>query len=79
MANAREKSEWNRASHLLAWIQNWSGYAEQGVDPFELNPYSETKKREKTIDAKDLAFMLCGQKAAEAFARIDAQQQLDKG
>lgn len=73
MAKGREMSEWNRTSHILAWVQNWSGYSESSVAPKTLNPFVD-KAEGPEIDAGDVAVMLCGQAAVEAFAKVDAEK-----
>jgi hypothetical protein len=74
MAKGRETSEWNRTSHILAWVQNWSGYSESSVAPKTLNPFVD-KAAGPEIDAGDVAVMLCGQAAIEAFAKADSAKQ----
>lgn len=73
MAAGREKCEWNRTSHVLAWIQNWSGFAESNIGPRELNPCIPAVEG-PTIDAADLAVMVCGQAAIDHFAACDARE-----
>lgn len=75
MAEGRERSEWNRTSHVLAWVQNWSGFAETSVSPKELNPcIGEDEIQVPEIDAADLAVMVCGQLAIDAFQQADQQK-----
>lgn len=71
MAQGCEGAEWNRTSHVLAWIQNWSGFSEKSVGPKELNPTIPVAEA-PTIDAVDLALMFCGQAAVKYFAELDA-------
>jgi hypothetical protein len=66
-------SEWNRTSHVLAWVQNWSGFSDSTVAPRSLNPFVEESDG-PTIDAGDVAVMLCGQAAVEAFAKADVEK-----
>lgn len=74
MAEGRERSEWNRTSHILAWLENWSGFAERAVSPRDLNPY-EPVIEGPTIDAADLAIMFCGEAAVKYFAECDARKK----
>ena len=78
MANGRDACSWNHTSHVLAALLNSNPFHEG--DPYtarQLNPYIDNNEDEETgpeMDAKDLAYLLCGAEAVELFARADRQE-----
>lgn len=75
MANGREGCTWNHTSHILAALVNNNPFREgEPLTPRQLNPYIDDTDDEEEgpeMDATDLAFLLCGQAAVDAFAQAD--------
>lgn len=42
MADAKDREEWNKASHIIAMIHNTHAKREDQLDPNEFNPYMDT-------------------------------------